>query len=111
MPPKVRIDQASLWANPQAEAEWKELCNAIDQSDSYPCYDNPDPYVDYPEDIGVDEAEQMCYGCPLLKQCYDFAVANNTTWGIWGGINFTPTQEQQHQQIEETNGDTRQVTR
>lgn len=93
MPSKVRIDEASLWAKPSAIREWKALTEAIDKADTYPCYDKPDDYVDYPENISVDEAEQMCHNCPALKQCYDFAVANNITWGIWGGINFTQQEE------------------
>jgi len=42
---------------------------------------NPQPLTD-------DQAEQLCHGCPLLKQCYDFAVANNEQYGLWGGILF-----------------------
>lgn len=30
----------------------------------------------------------MCHGCPLLKRCYDYAVADDVNAGIWGGIHF-----------------------
>jgi hypothetical protein len=39
--------------------------------------------------VDQDEAEMLCAGCPLLKQCYDYAVAADEPWGIWGGINFS----------------------
>jgi hypothetical protein len=54
-----------------------------------PCKQEPHYYVDYPENVSEDFAEELCSGCPLLKQCYDFAVASEQKWGVWGGINFT----------------------
>jgi hypothetical protein len=54
-----------------------------------PCVQEPHFYVDYPENVGEDFAEDLCSGCPLLKKCYDFAVASEQEWGVWGGINFT----------------------
>jgi len=53
-----------------------------------PCADSPEFYADRSIEVSVEEAEIMCYGCPLLKQCYDYAVADNITAGIWGGIHF-----------------------
>jgi hypothetical protein len=87
--PKIRIDIESLWAKPEATNQWDKLQNAIEKADSYPCQDKPTYYADNSDEIGVDVAEIMCYGCPILKECYDFAVANKVTAGIWGGINFT----------------------
>jgi hypothetical protein len=65
------------------------------------CYGNSYWYTDYDgrgfedEDgkgpirsLTVDQCEDLCHGCPLLKLCYDFAVANDEKHGIWGGINF-----------------------
>lgn len=53
-----------------------------------PCKKTPDIF-DEAESLSDDTAENICHGCPLLKQCYDFAVASNQEWGVWGGINFT----------------------
>lgn len=53
-----------------------------------PCKETPDIF-DEAEYLSDDTAENICHGCPLLKQCYDFAVASNQEWGVWGGINFT----------------------
>lgn len=42
------------------------------------------------ENLTADDAEELCYGCPLLKLCYDYAVADEISWGVWGGIDFSP---------------------
>jgi len=53
-----------------------------------PCRKDMDTF-DNPEQVSDGNAELACYGCPLLKECYDFAVASEQQYGIWGGINFT----------------------
>lgn len=53
-----------------------------------PCKEVPDIF-DEAETLSDETSENICYGCPLLKKCYDFAVASNQEWGVWGGINFT----------------------
>ena len=76
--------------------------NAIQSGEYWPCLNNPYFYTDYDslgfEDeegralykpLTVDQVELLCHGCPLLKQCYDFAVANDEQFGIWGGIDFS----------------------
>lgn len=80
---------------------FQAMDKARDASEYWPCLNNPYFYMDYDghgfEDeygngfsrkITEDEAEMLCAGCPLLKQCYDFAVANKEQDGIWGGIDF-----------------------
>ena len=75
---------------------------ALESKEYWPCLNNPYFYMDYDgygfEDeegrslykhITSDEAESLCHGCPLIKQCYDFAVANDEKSGIWGGIDFS----------------------
>jgi hypothetical protein len=82
----------------EAITAWVELKKAQDQHETYPCKDNPYFYVDYSDQneqrvIAGEEAEKLCYGCPLLKACYDFANANKEEYGIWGGINFGINEE------------------
>jgi hypothetical protein len=77
--------------NRSAITAWSKLCKAQDENDSYPCKDNPYFFTDYQdaEDVvSEDYAEELCHGCPLLKVCYDFAVANGEKFGIWGGIDM-----------------------
>lgn len=73
---------------PKARKAWEDLCRAQDENPIYPCAGNPDLYTDA-DFLTEDQAEEICYGCPLLKQCYDFAVANGEQHGVWGGINFS----------------------
>ena len=53
-----------------------------------PCLGKPEFYADRSAEVSVDKAEEMCYGCPIMKACYDYAVADNINAGIWGGIHF-----------------------
>lgn len=85
----------------------KAMDKATESGEYWPCLNNPYFYADYDslgfEDEGgkaiyrpitVDQAEMLCHGCPLLKQCYDFAVANDERYGIWGGIDFSHDQNE-----------------
>jgi hypothetical protein len=86
----------------QMQALHDAMDKAIESKEYWPCLNNPYFYMDYDgmgfEDeegralykhITADEAEILCHGCPLIKQCYDFAVANEEKAGIWGGIDFS----------------------
>lgn len=35
-------------------------------------------------------ALDTCKNCPVIKQCYEFAICNNEKFGIWAGL--TPDQ-------------------
>lgn len=85
-PVLIDLDSIALPAN--AEELYQELKDKSLQTDTA-CQAQPQFYVDTPEDVDIDKAEEMCYNCPILKLCYDFAVASNQEWGVWGGVNFT----------------------
>jgi len=41
----------------------------------------------YPDKGGnVASAKLVCFGCPVRKQCADFAVINNIHYGVFGGL-------------------------
>ena len=82
------VDGLDLGILPSARKAWEDLCKAQDENPVYPCAGKPELYTDT-EFITEDEAELLCHGCPLLRQCYNFAVANSEIHGIWGGINFS----------------------
>jgi hypothetical protein len=84
----------------------KAMQDLSDNGESWNCNNNPYFYVDYDgygfeDDEGRsykmpltdDQAEELCFGCPLIKLCYDFAVAQEVNFGIWGGINFGVDEE------------------
>jgi WhiB family redox-sensing transcriptional regulator len=91
----------------QAVGPYNKLRDAQEEFQDWNCRSNPYYYVDYdgyePEDkerngspvpLTIDQCEALCAGCPLLKLCYDFAVANDERHGIWGGIDFGALQDE-----------------
>ena len=65
-----------LGIQPKARLAWEKLSKLQDDNPVYPCTANPDLYTDV-QFLTPDESELLCYGCPLLKACYDFALAND----------------------------------
>ncbi len=101
MAPKDASEPSYFGIKKHAVQFYNKLRDAQEEFQDWNCRDNPFYYVDYdgyePEDkerngspkpLTIDECEALCAGCPLLKQCYDFAVANDEKHGIWGGIDF-----------------------
>lgn len=92
-PVYVRIEK-------KAHKAYLRLLDAMEENPVYPCLNNPYYYMDYdgwgfesedyhgPATISDNDAEALCYGCPLIKQCYDYAISAEIDEGIWGGINF-----------------------
>lgn len=78
----------SLSMSKEAEDKYRLLAKGMLDSETE-CSADPGPFIDYPEKVEQEVAEHLCHGCPLIKQCYDFAVASKQEYGIWGGINFT----------------------
>lgn len=42
------------------------------------------------EDSTPEQAERLCRGCPVKRECYEYAVANKLVYGVFGGA--TPGQ-------------------
>jgi hypothetical protein len=89
-PQVFEIPESALLLD-KAQKSWYTLQEGLSKYtvSDIPCKQDSKYYADEPENVSADLAEELCFGCPLLKQCYDFAVASEQEWGIWGGINFT----------------------
>lgn len=90
---------SSIGIKKEAITSWVKLSEAQEEVGSYNCKDNPYFYVDYWDDneehiLTDEEAEELCYKCPLLKLCYEFAIANKEEYGVWGGINMSRKENQ-----------------
>lgn len=56
-----------------------------------PCEEHPDFF--YPEDLPnarlrsvvTAYAKRMCKTCPIVKDCFTYAVESRQRYGIWGG--------------------------
>jgi hypothetical protein len=95
MASKIRIDESLLLPKPEAIPLWNKLQALQLEHATTPCREDPTKFIDEPDTVSEDEAELLCHKCPLLKACFDFAKANDERWGIWGGVNFTDTTQQE----------------
>jgi WhiB family redox-sensing transcriptional regulator len=47
-----------------------------------------DPELFFPERAGtdIDAAQAICAGCPVRRECHEFAEATNQVYGVWAGV-------------------------
>lgn len=38
----------------------------------------------------IEAAQRICFQCPVINECAQYADANEETWGVWGGTNYDP---------------------
>ena len=101
------IEPSYFGIKKEAVGFYNKLRDAQEEHQNWNCRDNPYYYVDYdgygqedkerngsPTPLTIDQCEELCAGCPLLKLCYDFAVANEEGHGIWGGVDFGAMQDE-----------------
>jgi hypothetical protein len=85
--PQVSVGIITNTILDKARPAWRDLMWAMEDNEPK-CSGQAFDYTDDSLRFSIDEAEEMCYGCPLLRECYQFAVANEVTTGIWGGVHF-----------------------
>lgn len=80
---------------------WRRLSEGMDDYPDFPCKNLPYYYTDY-DSLGFEDEDgkaiykpltpqqsfALCAECPIIDLCYDFAVANDETHGVWGGTDF-----------------------
>lgn len=58
----------------------------VDSGDGFPCLGMADDFVDYSVAPSNEDAEIMCFGCPIFDLCDDYASqVSRPSWGIWAG--------------------------
>lgn len=64
------------------------LDSALIEQTSLPCRThNPDLwFADAPAEL--EQAKQLCAGCPLKAECLASALVRQEPWGVWGGEIF-----------------------
>lgn len=75
--------------SPRVQKMFRDLITgAIDKQ--VPCLNRPEKWVDYEEDNPPDrwEANKMCFGCPIRRQCLEYAKASGASFGVYGGEVF-----------------------
>lgn len=57
----------------------------------------------FPEDaLTYRKAIKICNECPVINECFNFAVSNHIHHGIWGGVGAT---ERQRMRVDAARGD------
>lgn len=85
-------EYASLAIRPSASKAWGELQWALTEGElSNPvvrpkCFEREETYRNY-DAFNVPSparASNLCYGCPFIVECENFAQAERPGWGVWG---------------------------
>lgn len=66
---------------------WAALQDGLKENISN-CVDKPELWADKSIEVSVDQAEEMCYACPVFQLCHDYAVAAQVNAGIWAGLHY-----------------------
>lgn len=46
-----------------------------------------DPEIFFPEKGGgTHDAKRVCAGCPVIRECGEYALKHNERFGVWGGL-------------------------
>lgn len=69
------------------------LSEAHESGENLPnCDENPALWADYASDVSPEMAEEMCgtgnSKCPLFALCYNFAMLEKPSAGIWHGVSY-----------------------
>lgn len=75
----------------EVRADFNELlmeANKEGYDRRFPCFDQPGPWSDYERSPSPEVAEEMCAGCPILKECREFGLVTKPGWGVHGGIAY-----------------------
>ena len=68
-----------------------KLLSAVHEHGGVPC--EKYPHLFYPEDypdpeqraVAAKAAKTLCHSCPIIEQCFEYALETNQEFGIWGG--------------------------
>ena len=77
-PIPFRFSTSSIQPTVSDGATWREeaACRTLDQAIFFP---------DAGDFGAIDQAKEVCAGCPVASECLSYAVATNQSEGIWGG--------------------------
>ena len=70
----------------ESMATWNHLQGMFDGNQT-PCYSRPEWLSNRAADKRT--AIRLCGDCPAKHACREFAEANNESFGIWGGHDFS----------------------
>lgn len=59
----------------------------VSWQDKAGCKGHPAEFF-FPDTKADKRAYKICMYCEVAKQCFNYALANNEEYGVWGGVNF-----------------------
>lgn len=67
-------------SNKKHDMEWQKdaLCSAPENKDKVEMFFSDEPEEKY-------QAKNLCFQCPVRKDCIKYALESKEIWGIWGG--------------------------
>jgi hypothetical protein len=82
-------------SNRHFKAGYFDLLAAIRRVGGVPCETAPKLF--FPEEIldqqarivATNAAKKLCQKCPIIDQCYEYAVNAPEEYGVWGGTSAT----------------------
>jgi len=65
-----------------SDEDWRHAaaCRHHDPETWYPIGDTG------PALLQIDDAKKICFTCPSMRQCGDWALETNQQFGVWGGM-------------------------
>lgn len=86
------LDPDAAAAPPPSERDVEEHAPALPQPRrwmQWAACRHADVELFFPERGGSpDAAKHVCARCPVQRQCRDYALADGTLRGVWGGLSF-----------------------
>jgi len=75
----------------QFTASYVKLLQFIHAAGGVPC--EKYPHLFYPDDfpdpqqrqLASKAAKALCHSCPIIEQCFEYALETQQDYGIWGG--------------------------
>jgi hypothetical protein len=82
-------------SNRQITTRYIELLSAIQKNGGVACERYPELF--FPEDLPSSElrdaatkaAKALCKACPIMSECFDYALETGQKHGVWGGTSPT----------------------
>lgn len=83
---QIGQEHSGIVVRPSAGEAWRRLLEVLNRGRSR-CFGRHREYTDY-DAFNVPSpgrAAMMCTGCPMLKECNDYATIAKPGWGVYGG--------------------------
>jgi len=75
-----------MFISSEARQTYQVLLDEIDKHGEPVCAQT-DPEIWFPDKgEAVAAAKKLCNTCPLKEICLEFAITNQETYGVWGGL-------------------------